>query len=209
MSKKQCPRGFLRLMECPIAQGLLCALLLSFLGACQAQKRLKHGGPQQHHQLCFSPEELQEGSGDVLQHFVGRNLRWDKFSSVTLVEHLEAAQRERGRRQRRHQEQGCPNLQLPSGSRAELSQRSISPWRYRIDVDEDRYPQKLAFAQCLCSGCIDARSGKETSSLNSVAVEQTLLVLRRKPCARLPGAFTFEPDYIKVPVGCTCAVPRH
>ncbi|XP_030058604.1 interleukin-17C [Microcaecilia unicolor] len=208
MSKEQQqPPSFLRFMASP-STWLLCALVFSYLGFCEAQKKERPGGA--HHQLCFSQEELQEGSRDILQHFVGKNLRWEKYSSVTLVEHLETLQtQDRRRRRKRHQAHGCPDLQLRSPSRADHHERSISPWRYRINVDENRYPRKLAFAECLCSGCIDVRTGKETPALNSVPVEQTMMVLRRKPCTHLSGAFTFEVDYIKVPVGCTCVLPKH
>ncbi|XP_029821385.1 interleukin-17C [Manacus vitellinus] len=79
-----------------------------------------------------------------------------------------------------------------------------------IDEDENRYPRKLAFAECLCSGCVDVKTGRETTSLNSVTIHQTMMVLRRKPCPHPTGLglVTFEVDYIKVPVGCTCVLPR-
>ncbi|NXB70275.1 IL17C protein, partial [Donacobius atricapilla] len=104
----------------------------------------------------------------------------------------------------------CPALSLRAGLRSEPHERSISPWRYRIDEDENRYPRKLAFAECLCSGCVDVKTGRETTSLNSVTIHQTMLVLRRKPCPRPAGLglVTLEVDYIRVPVGCTCVLPR-
>lgn len=42
---------------------------------------------------------------------------------------------------------------------------------------------------------------------------QNLLVLRRKPCADapgtpVPGAFSYHSEFIDVPVGCTCVMPR-
>uniref|UniRef100_A0A8C9FZ38 Interleukin 17C n=1 Tax=Pavo cristatus TaxID=9049 RepID=A0A8C9FZ38_PAVCR len=79
-----------------------------------------------------------------------------------------------------------------------------------IDEDEDRYPRKLAFAECLCTGCVDVKTGRETTALNSVPIHQTMMVLRRKPCPRpsSPGLITFEVDYIRVPVGCTCVLPH-
>lgn len=83
-----------------------------------------------------------------------------------------------------------------------------------IDTDESRYPQKLAVAECLCKGCISARTGRETAALNSVPLHQSLLVLRRQPCSRdatgtpTPGAFTFHTESIRVPIGCTCVLPR-
>uniref|UniRef100_A0A8D2Q2T3 Interleukin 17C n=1 Tax=Zosterops lateralis melanops TaxID=1220523 RepID=A0A8D2Q2T3_ZOSLA len=88
--------------------------------------------------------------------------------------------------------------------------REVWPCPRSIDEDENRYPRKLAFAECLCSGCVDVKTGRETTSLNSVTIHQTMLVLRRKPCPRPagPGLVALEVDYIRVPVGCTCVLPR-
>lgn len=83
-----------------------------------------------------------------------------------------------------------------------------------VDMDENRYPQKLAFAECLCRGCISTRTGRETAALNSVPLHQSLLVLRRQPCSRdatgvpTSGAFEFHVESIQVPIGCTCVLPR-
>lgn len=83
-----------------------------------------------------------------------------------------------------------------------------------MDTDESRYPQKLAVAQCLCRGCVNAKTGRETAALSSVPLLQSLLVLRRRPCSRdatglpTPGAFSFHTEFIRVPVGCTCVLPR-
>uniref|UniRef100_A0A8D0GQN4 Interleukin 17C n=1 Tax=Sphenodon punctatus TaxID=8508 RepID=A0A8D0GQN4_SPHPU len=150
-------------------------------------------------------DELQEG--ELPGRLLSRARRWDRNAPAQLVPVLEEGRR---RKHRRHHEHGCPALQLQSAPQSEVHERSISPWRYRIDEDEDRYPRKLAFAECLCSGCIDVKTGRETTSLNSVPVHQTMMVLRRKPCPRnpSPGTFAFEVEYITVPVACTCALPR-
>lgn len=85
---------------------------------------------------------------------------------------------------------------------------------HSINTDENRYPQKLAVAECLCRGCINAKTGRETGALNSVQLLQSLLVLRRQPCSRdgmvepTPGSFAFHTEFIRVPVGCTCVLPR-
>lgn len=83
-----------------------------------------------------------------------------------------------------------------------------------VDTDENRYPQKLAFAECLCQGCISTRTGRETAALSSVPLHQSLLVLHRRPCSAdasgvpTPGAFAFHVESIRVPIGCTCVLPR-
>ncbi|NXD29707.1 IL17C protein, partial [Spelaeornis formosus] len=155
---------------------------------------------------CFGGAELAEAAARL----AARSLRWDRHVSALLVPQLERLEAAGTARHRRHRAPACPALPLRPGLRSEPHERSISPWRYRIDEDEDRYPRKLAFAECLCSGCVDVKTGRETTSLNSVAIHQTVLVLRRKPCPRPapPGLVTLEVDYIRVPVGCTCVLPR-
>lgn len=84
--------------------------------------------------------------------------------------------------------------------------RALHLCPHRVDTDENRYPRKLAVAECLCRGCINTRTGQETAALNSVPLLQSLPVLRRRACS--PGAFTFHTEFIRVPVGCTCVLPR-
>ncbi|KAM6408990.1 interleukin-17C [Rhynochetos jubatus] len=188
--------------------GWLGALVL--LGALALCRGLRRPGspPHQPHVHCYSTGELRDGEAPA--QLLGRSLRWDHHVPVQLVPQLERLEVSSHRRHRRHRDRGCPTLQLRTGLRSEPNERSISPWRYRIDEDENRYPRKLAFAECLCNGCVDVKTGRETTSLNSVAIHQTMMVLRRKPCPRpaSPGLVTFEVDYIRVPVGCTCVLPR-
>eukprot|EP00062_Callorhinchus_milii_P021752 gi/632978796/ref/XP_007906115.1/ PREDICTED: interleukin-17C [Callorhinchus milii] len=132
----------------------------------------------------------------------GRTGAWVRFPSVYLVEKLET----RGGHRRHHSAQDCPKLLQPGSS--DPSHRSISPWTYRIDYDENRFPEKLAFAECLCKGCINTASGLEEHHLNSVLLEQTMMVLRRRPCPHDPHLYSFQMHYIRVPVGCTCVLPR-
>ncbi|XP_049478353.1 LOW QUALITY PROTEIN: interleukin-17C [Panthera uncia] len=170
------------------------------------------GGPHAHGTpRCYSAEELPLGQPPP--HLLARAAKWEQALPVALVSSLEA-----GGRRRRHDAPSagtqCPVLRPEDMLEAGIHQRSISPWRYRVDTDESRYPQKLAFAQCLCRGCVSARTGRETAALNSVPLLQSLLVLRRQPCSReatglpTPGAFSFHAEFIRVPVGCTCVLPR-
>ncbi|XP_050167599.1 interleukin-17C [Myiozetetes cayanensis] len=188
-------------------EGWLGALaLLGVLVLCQGLRR-PGGSPHAHPVLCYSGADLGDEPPSQL---LGRSLRWDRYVPVQLVPQLEQLESTRHRRHRRHHLHACPALQPRASLRSEPNERSISPWRYRIDEDENRYPRKLAFAECLCSGCVDVKTGRETTSLNSVTIHQTMMVLRRKPCPHPAGLglVTFEVDYIKVPVGCTCVLPR-
>ncbi|XP_059939174.1 LOW QUALITY PROTEIN: interleukin-17C [Mesoplodon densirostris] len=160
---------------------------------------------------CYSAAELPLGHDPP--HLLARAAKWEQALPVALVSSLEAAGR-RGRHAGLPAGNQCPVLQPEEVLEADVHQRSISPWRYRVDTDESRYPQKLAFAECLCRGCISTRTGRETAALNSVPLVRSLLVLRRRPCSRdaagapTPGAFTFHTEFIRVPVGCTCVLPR-
>ncbi|XP_054856251.1 interleukin-17C [Eublepharis macularius] len=167
----------------------------------------KQSNGHHHHrrQHCFNPEDVPEGH--VPTEFLSRTRRWDRHTAVQLVPYLE---KETTQRPRRHLESKCPSLQLQDLQRSGIHERSISPWSYEVNVDEDRYPRRLAFAHCLCKGCIDVKTGRETTSLNSVRVFQEMMVLRRKPCKHNAEAagFTLEVEYIKVPVACTCVLPQ-
>ncbi|NXQ46498.1 IL17C protein, partial [Catharus fuscescens] len=187
-------------------QSWLCvAALLAVPGQCRGSRR--PGAVSALSLQCFSAAELESGAPAQL---LGRSLRWDRHVAVQLVPHLEQLEASAARRLRRHRPRSCPALALRSELHSQLQERSISPWRYRIDEDENRYPRRLAFAECLCSGCVDVKTGRETTSLNSVAIQQEMLVLRRKPCPRSAGQgrFRLEMEYIQVPVGCTCVLPR-
>uniref|UniRef100_A0A8C6XAC5 Interleukin 17C n=1 Tax=Naja naja TaxID=35670 RepID=A0A8C6XAC5_NAJNA len=130
---------------------------------------------------------------------------------VQLVPFLESEQNSRPHSQRHHGH-SCPNLKLQDMQSDEVHKRSISPWTYYIDEDENRFPRQLAFARCSCKGCIDTKNGRETTNLNSVEVKQRTMVFRRKACMSNDGSvekFFFEKDYVEVPVACTCAVPRY
>ncbi|XP_032087047.1 interleukin-17C [Thamnophis elegans] len=161
------------------------------------------------HRECFTAEEL--GNDPIPVQFRNWVSLLGQQDCVQLVPFL---QDEQGSRPwaRRHHGHSCPGLKVQDMQSGELHKRSISPWTYYIDEDEDRYPRQLAFARCSCKGCINSKDGQETTDLNSVEVFQRTTVFRRKACPHNGGSvekFTFEKDYINVPVACTCAVPQY
>ncbi|XP_039186922.1 interleukin-17C [Crotalus tigris] len=176
------------------------SLLVALL--CLAWADAKHLG-------CFTAEEL--GNEPMPVHFRNWVSLLQHQDCVQLVPFLENEQNSRPH-PRRHHSHGCPNLKLQDMQSGEVQKRSISPWTYHLEEDENRFPRQLAFAKCSCKGCIDAKTGRETTSLNSVEVFQRTMVFRRKACPHNGGSverFYFEKDYIDVPVACTCAVPRY
>lgn len=193
---------------------VMCLLLLAWLPTGMTHQDPPSWGKPRSHKTtlrCYSAEELSHGQAPP--HLLTRSARWEQALPVALVASLEVTGR-------RRQQEGplagtqCPVLRPEEVLEADTHERSISPWRYRIDTDESRYPQKLAVAECLCRGCINAKTGRETAALNSVHLLQSLLVLRRQPCSQdgaadpTPGSFAFHTEFIRVPVGCTCVLPR-
>ncbi|NWQ91406.1 IL17F protein, partial [Burhinus bistriatus] len=85
----------------------------------------------------------------------------------------------------------------------DIRNRSLAPWDYRLDEDPNRFPQVIADAKCRLSGCVDPL-GQEDHSLNSVPIQQEILVLRREQRGCLP---TYRLEKKVITVGCTCVTP--
>ncbi|KAM7118520.1 interleukin-17F-like [Ciconia maguari] len=85
----------------------------------------------------------------------------------------------------------------------DVRNRSLAPWDYRLDEDPNRFPQVIADAKCRLSGCVNPL-GQEDHSLNSVPIQQEILVLRREQQGCLP---TYHLEKKVITVGCTCATP--
>ncbi|XP_044532465.1 interleukin-17A [Gracilinanus agilis] len=82
--------------------------------------------------------------------------------------------------------------------------RSTSPWDLVQNVDNNRLPRVIWQARCRYSGCISAE-GEMNHHMNSVAIQQEILVLRRQS-SNCPTSFQLEK--MLVTVGCTCVTPR-
>ncbi|NXU49946.1 IL17F protein, partial [Turnix velox] len=85
----------------------------------------------------------------------------------------------------------------------DVRNRSLAPWDYRLDEDPNRFPQVIADAKCRLSGCVNSL-GQEDHSLNSVPIQQEILVLRWEQQGCLP---TYRLEKKVITVGCTCVTP--
>ncbi|NXV20987.1 IL17F protein, partial [Cepphus grylle] len=85
----------------------------------------------------------------------------------------------------------------------DVRNRSLAPWDYRLDEDPNRFPQVIADAKCRLSGCMNPL-GQEDHSLNSIPIQQEILVLRREQRGCLP---TYRLEKKVITVGCTCVTP--
>ncbi|XP_075056584.1 interleukin-17F-like [Mixophyes fleayi] len=85
-----------------------------------------------------------------------------------------------------------------------MKKRSISPWDYSFDVNNNRFPPRIAEAKCLHTGCLDSE-GNVDISLNSVPIRQEILVIHREMRGCNP---VYKLDKQLVTVGCTCVRPN-
>ncbi|XP_010882467.1 interleukin-17C [Esox lucius] len=140
---------------------------------------------------CFTAEELESGALKIIRR------------------HRYPTEDELKRLHPNHSEKNCPTS-LNARS-LDYSHRSVSPWRYRIDSKEGRFPEKIAFAECLCKGCIIINGSghqAEDHNYNSVPIKQTQMVLEKTKCRNDPSKYSFISLYIEVPIACTCVKYR-
>ncbi|NWY04846.1 IL17 protein, partial [Nothoprocta ornata] len=86
---------------------------------------------------------------------------------------------------------------------ADISNRSLAPWDYRINEDPNRFPQVIADAKCRHTSCVDL-AGHLDYSGSSVPIYQEILVLRREQRG-CHHSYWLEKKMITV--GCTCVHP--
>uniref|UniRef100_A0A3B5AJ11 Interleukin-17C-like n=1 Tax=Stegastes partitus TaxID=144197 RepID=A0A3B5AJ11_9TELE len=85
--------------------------------------------------------------------------------------------------------------------------RSLSPWSYRLDRDDNRFPHEIPVAKCLCEGCIINQ--REDVNYNSKPVFVWRNVLRKEPCPGDPTRVQVSKEKFKVAVACTCVWPEN
>ncbi|XP_040285779.1 interleukin-17A-like [Bufo bufo] len=100
------------------------------------------------------------------------------------------------------------HMKINGGSSAQLmtdsiKSRSMSPWEYSSNVDNNRFPVVINEARCLHHGCLDLE-GNVDLSMNSVPIRQEILVLRREMRGCVP---VYRLDKQLVTMGCTCVRP--
>ncbi|XP_072257070.1 interleukin-17B [Pyxicephalus adspersus] len=93
------------------------------------------------------------------------------------------------------------------------NRRSLSPWTYSINHDENRIPASIPEARCLCSGCINPFTMQEDLSMSSIPIYSKIPVRRRLCDSKLPALRgrrrkKCHKEYTAVmeniAVGCTC-----
>uniref|UniRef100_A0A3Q0T5Y2 Uncharacterized protein n=1 Tax=Amphilophus citrinellus TaxID=61819 RepID=A0A3Q0T5Y2_AMPCI len=81
-----------------------------------------------------------------------------------------------------------------------INSRSLSPWKWKANTEENRIPGTLWEAECSTSFCSSSIPGqKDQHNLNSVPVYQDVLVLTSQT-----GGRCYKASFRSVAVGCTC-----
>ncbi|XP_072411982.1 interleukin-17F-like [Chiloscyllium punctatum] len=94
------------------------------------------------------------------------------------------------------------------GTPQDYSSLSLSPWKYRVCTDPNRYPPEIREAQCLRKDCLIP--GMKSSPnirihLDSIPLSYTMDVwYRRRSGGRIQLIRTTQ----EVPIGCTCVRQR-
>ncbi|GCB63465.1 interleukin-17A-like [Scyliorhinus torazame] len=89
---------------------------------------------------------------------------------------------------------------------SQIGERSTSPWSYRINEDEARYPRKLMEAYCLHKGCIGP-DGLIDDTVMSVPYRMNILVLRRTTrCKHKTNVYKLAEEEISV--FCVCVMSK-
>ncbi|XP_059497867.1 interleukin-17C-like [Stegostoma tigrinum] len=94
------------------------------------------------------------------------------------------------------------------GAPHDYSSLSLSPWKYRICTDPDRYPPTIREAECLQKNCVVP--GLESSPnfsirLDSIPLSHTIDVWY---WSRSGGRTQLIKKILAVPIGCTCVRQR-
>ncbi|XP_035275933.1 interleukin-17C-like [Anguilla anguilla] len=99
-----------------------------------------------------------------------------------------------------------PKPECSNDSSGKDNERSVSPWWFRNNHDEERYPVNISVAECLCEGCII--NGIENRSYNSMPVYTSMRVLKKVVCPHNETMYTFGVCTVTVPIACTCVIPK-
>ncbi|XP_032820498.1 uncharacterized protein LOC116948169 [Petromyzon marinus] len=101
----------------------------------------------------------------------------------------------------------CPSWKGIVAS-TELEARALAPWTIRVDHDPNRYPSRIAMAECLCTGCVEPSAGAFERSLVSVPVVYRMRALYRRACDPASRLYDYERRWVDVPLACTCVVAK-
>ncbi|VDM39091.1 unnamed protein product [Toxocara canis] len=94
------------------------------------------------------------------------------------------------------------NTPPETGSETSVMQRSLCPWQWRLNHDENREPKILSEAYCLC------RKSRGSSGALCMPIKRDVVVLKRILCDPTTGRYEYIRAVQTVTVGCHSVLPR-
>ncbi|KAK0410301.1 hypothetical protein QR680_005053 [Steinernema hermaphroditum] len=83
-----------------------------------------------------------------------------------------------------------------------VMQRSLCPWQWKLNHDENREPQILSEAYCLC------RKSRGNSGSFCMPIKREVNVLRKILCDPITGRYEYIKAVQTITVGCHSVLPR-
>uniref|UniRef100_A0A0M3IJ73 Interleukin-17A n=1 Tax=Ascaris lumbricoides TaxID=6252 RepID=A0A0M3IJ73_ASCLU len=100
------------------------------------------------------------------------------------------------------EESGICDTPPETGSETSVMQRSLCPWQWKLNHDENREPKVLSEAYCLC------RKSRGSSGALCMPIKRDIAVMKRILCDPTTGRYEYVRSLHTITVGCHSVLPR-
>lgn len=90
-----------------------------------------------------------------------------------------------------------PNIRLNNPT-----SRSLCPWYYQTDYQEDRFPAIISKAKCRCKHCLNPTTSMIDRDLSCRPIKYRMPILKLAGCVE--GLLKYNMTSVEVPVACAC-----
>ncbi|CAG9531006.1 unnamed protein product [Cercopithifilaria johnstoni] len=94
------------------------------------------------------------------------------------------------------------SIEPVTGINSTTMQRSLCPWQWKLNHDENREPKIISEAHCLC------RRSRGSSGSFCMPIKRQIAVLKRTRCDPTTGYYKYTRALQTVTVGCHSVLPR-
>uniref|UniRef100_A0A914WG90 Uncharacterized protein n=1 Tax=Plectus sambesii TaxID=2011161 RepID=A0A914WG90_9BILA len=164
-------------------------------GRTTPRHRNRHSGHRSRANGCQEPNDLSE-----------QFMTWFKESTVNTDHQLDIAdedwQRVNSMDALRVEEPPICDRLPDTSADSTVMQRSLCPWEWRINRDENREPKLLSEAFCIC------RKSRGSTGALCMPIRREMPVLKRVLCDERTGRYEYVRAVQIVTVGCHSVLPR-
>lgn len=103
--------------------------------------------------------------------------------------------------------ESCTSMHYNNPTKS-VEQKSNCPWTYRVNFNENRMPQAIKEAKCMCHSCTLYPSRVMPDRLGCMPIFEQVPVLF-KQCrsnSSQPVEYEWQPGHEMISIGCTCAI---